>query len=156
MAKVLNREIERQKMLMDFIDNRVNRLLVEIEAIREFQKESMVEISEQVKTEEIQFEERFQKWIESQHRFAFIDSGNQEGHKKTDSDGMEWFDTKEDAERFTKLQGNILVAIEEEEHSYQEVLRVLDSIRNYYVKKGNDLLNSQSIQEVAKFGALLE
>lgn len=109
----------------------------------------------QTKIDDIQFEERMRRWLEKQHRFRFTDSGDQEKHKKTDSDGMEWFNTKEDAEHFVRLQGNILATIEREEHSYQEVLRALDSIRNYYVKKGNDLLNNQSIQEVAQFGALL-
>ena len=43
----------------------------------------------------------------------------------------------------------------ETDYTYQDVMRVLDSIKKNYEKKGSDLLNSVSIQEVAKFGGLL-
>ena len=121
----------------------------------EHEKYVEVKLVEEIKIDEIQFEERMQSLLERQQRLRFTDSRNQEKHKKTAPDGMEWFNTKEDAKRFVRLQNKIFAAIGEEEHSYQEVLRVLDSIRNCYVKKGNDLLNNQSIQEVAKFGELL-
>lgn len=122
------------------------------EGVKEGNADVIKSSPSQTEIDEIQFEERMQSWLEKQHRLKLIDSRDQEKHKKMDSDGMEWFNTKEDSAHFVRLQGNILVAIEREEHSYQEVLRALDSIRNYYAKKGNDLLNNQSIQEVAKFG----
>ena len=54
------------------------------------------------------------------------------------------------------LANKILTVIEvETDYSYQDVMRALDSIKKNYEKKGSDLLNSVSIQEVAKFGGLL-
>ena len=56
----------------------------------------------------------------------------------------------------TTLANKIIPIIEvETDYTYQDVMRVLDSIKKNYEKKGSDLLNSVSIQEVAKFGGLL-
>lgn len=40
--------------------------------------------------------------------------------------------------------------------TYEDVIHTLDCIKNNYEKKGNDLLNSVNIREVAKYGGLLE
>ena len=40
--------------------------------------------------------------------------------------------------------------------TYKDVMCALDYIKNNYEKKGNDLLNSVNIQEVAKYGGLLD
>ncbi len=68
---------------------------------------------------------------------------------------MERFETKEESERFGRLVGKIAVVIEESGYTYREVLRAMDALRRNYEKKGNDLLNNLSIQEVAKYGGLL-
>lgn len=61
-----------------------------------------------------------------------------------------------EAAKMATLTNKILVAIEvETDYTYQDVMRALDSIKKNYEKKGSDLLNSVSIQEVAKFGGLL-
>lgn len=70
-------------------------------------------------------------------------------------DTMEWFETKEEAEKFGKLAGEIAVVIEESGCTYQEALRVMNALKRNYEKKGNDLLNNVNIQEVAKYGGLL-
>ena len=62
----------------------------------------------------------------------------------------------EEAMKMATLANKILTVIEvETDYTYQDVMRVLDSIKKNYEKKGSDLLNSVSIQEVAKFGGLL-
>ena len=62
----------------------------------------------------------------------------------------------EEAMKMTTLANKILTVIEvETDCTYQDVMRVLDSIKKNYEKKGSDLLNSVSIQEVAEFGGLL-
>ncbi len=61
----------------------------------------------------------------------------------------------QEAERMMELVSKLLVIIEEKNYSYHDVIRALDSIKNNYEKKGCDLLNSASIQEVAKFNGLL-
>lgn len=61
-----------------------------------------------------------------------------------------------EAVKMTTLTNKILTVIEmETDYTYQDVMRALDSIKKNYEKKGSDLLNSISIQEVAKFGGLL-
>ena len=40
--------------------------------------------------------------------------------------------------------------------TYKDVMCALDYIKNNYEKKGNDLLNNVNIQEVAKYGGLLD
>ncbi len=71
-------------------------------------------------------------------------------------DGIEQMSHGE-AVKMADLTNRILTAIEAEtDYTYQDVMRALDSIKTNYVKKGNDLLNSVSIQEVAKFGGLLD
>ena len=58
--------------------------------------------------------------------------------------------------RIATLTNKILTVIEvETDYTYQDVMRALDLIKKNYEKKGSDLLNSVSIQEVAKFGGLL-
>ncbi len=62
----------------------------------------------------------------------------------------------EEAMKMATLANKILTVIEvETDCTYQDVMRVLDSIKKNYEKKGSDLLNSVSIQEVAEFGGLL-
>lgn len=62
----------------------------------------------------------------------------------------------EEATRMANLINKICIAIEtEQDLTYQDVMRALNSIKKNYEKKGGDLLNSVSIQEVAKFGGLL-
>ena len=68
---------------------------------------------------------------------------------------MEWFETKEEAENFGRLVGKIAVVIEESGCTYQEALRAMNVLKRNYDKKGNDLLNNVNIQEVAKYGGLL-
>ena len=70
-------------------------------------------------------------------------------------DTMEWFETKEEAENFGRLGGKIAVVIEESGCTYQEALRAMNVLKRNYEKKGNDLLNNVNIQEVAKYGGLL-
>lgn len=61
-----------------------------------------------------------------------------------------------EAVKMATLTNKILTVIEvETDYTYQDVMRALDSIKKNYEKKGSDLLNSVSIQEVAKFGGLL-
>lgn len=61
-----------------------------------------------------------------------------------------------EAVKMATLTNKILAVIEvETDYTYQDVMRALDSIKRNYEKKGSDLLNSVSIQEVAKFGGLL-
>lgn len=56
----------------------------------------------------------------------------------------------------TTLANKIIPIIEvETDYTYQDVMRALDSIKKNYEKKCSDLLNSVSIQEVAKFDGLL-
>mgnify|MGYP006976484623 CR=1 FL=1 len=56
----------------------------------------------------------------------------------------------------TTLANKIIPIIEvETDYTYQDVMRALDLIKKNYEKKGGDLLNDVSIQEVAKFGGLL-
>lgn len=70
-------------------------------------------------------------------------------------DKIEQMSHKE-AVKMATLTNRILTVIEvETDYTYQDVMRALDSIRKNYEKKGSDLLNSVSIQEVAKFGGLL-
>ena len=62
----------------------------------------------------------------------------------------------EEAEKMATLANKLLTVIEvETDYTYQDVMRALDSIKKNYEKKGSDLLNSASIQEVAMFGGLL-
>lgn len=62
----------------------------------------------------------------------------------------------EEAMKMATLANKILTVIEaERDCTYQDAMRVLDSIKKNYEKKGSDLLNSVSIQEVAEFGGLL-
>ena len=71
-------------------------------------------------------------------------------------DKIEQMSHKE-AVKMATLTNMILTVIEmETDYTYQDVMRVLDSIKKNYEKKGSDLLNSVSIQEVAKFGGLLD
>nr|DAG76368.1 MAG TPA: hypothetical protein [Caudoviricetes sp.] len=58
--------------------------------------------------------------------------------------------------RVMKLVNKILVVIEEDTYSYQDVMDALDSIKENYEKKSHDFLNNVSIQEVASFGSLLK
>lgn len=61
-----------------------------------------------------------------------------------------------EAVKMATLTNKILTVIEAEtDYTYQDVMRALDSIKQNYEKKGSDLLNSASIQEVAKYGGLL-
>lgn len=70
-------------------------------------------------------------------------------------DKIELMSHKE-AAKMTALANKILAVIEvETDYTYQDVMRALDSIKKNYEKKGSDLLNSVSIQEVAKFDGLL-
>lgn len=71
-------------------------------------------------------------------------------------DTMEWFETKEEAQRFGKLTCKIASIIEETECTYQEALRAIDVVKRSYENRGNNLLNNSSIQEVAKYGGLLK
>lgn len=71
------------------------------------------------------------------------------------TDTMEWFETKEEAEKFGRLAGEIAAIIEKSGCTYKEALRVMDALKRNYEKKGNDLLNNSNIQEVAKYGGLL-
>lgn len=65
--------------------------------------------------------------------------------------------TEKEAKRRVELVNKLLVAIEvETNYTYQDVICALDEIKRFYTEKGCDLLNSVSIQDVAKFGALLE
>lgn len=62
---------------------------------------------------------------------------------------------KESVKR-ASLTNKILSIIEvETDYTYQDVMWALDSIKKNYEKKGSDLLNSVKIQEIAKFGGLL-
>ena len=62
----------------------------------------------------------------------------------------------EEEVKMATLTNKILAVIEvETDYTYQDVMRALDSIKKNYEKKSSDLLNSVSIQEVAKFGGLL-
>lgn len=77
------------------------------------------------------------------------------GGKERKVDKIEPMSHKE-AVKMATLTNKILTVIEvETDYTYQDVMRVLDSIKKNYEKKGSDLLNSVSIQEVAKFGGLL-
>lgn len=59
-------------------------------------------------------------------------------------------------EQTTNLMKKIIVDIEvETDCTYQDVICALDMLKEYYEKKGNDLLNSVSIKEVVKAGVLL-
>lgn len=72
--------------------------------------------------------------------------------RETESEKM----SHEEAVRMATLTNKILAVIEmETDYTYQDVMRVLDSIKKNYEGKGSGLLNSVSIQEVAKFGGLL-
>lgn len=64
--------------------------------------------------------------------------------------------SKEEIHQVMKLADKILVVIEEDAYSYRDVIDALDSIKENYEKKGRDLLNHASIQEVASFGSLLK
>ena len=62
----------------------------------------------------------------------------------------------QEAVKMTTLANKIIPIIEvETDYTYQDVMRALDLIKKNYEKKGGDLLNDVSIQEVAKFGGLL-
>lgn len=77
------------------------------------------------------------------------------GEVRKKMDKIEQMSHKE-AVKMATLTNRILTVIEvETDYTYQDVMRALDSIRKNYEKKGSDLLNSVSIQEVAKFGGLL-
>lgn len=81
-----------------------------------------------------------------------MDSGSDKEHRK---DKIEKMSHKE-AVKITTLINKILTVIEvETDYTYQDVMRALDSIKKNYEKKGSDLLNNVSIQEVGKFGGLL-
>lgn len=61
------------------------------------------------------------------------------------------------AERTCRMCDGIAAVIEKEpDCTYEDVMYVLDSMKNNYLTKGNNLLNSTSIQKVAEFGGLLE
>lgn len=64
--------------------------------------------------------------------------------------------SKEEIQQVMKLVDKILVVIEEDTYSYQDVMDALDSIKENYEKKGRDLMNHASIQEVASFGSSLK
>ena len=64
--------------------------------------------------------------------------------------------SEEEMHRVMKLVNKILVVIEEDTYSYQDVMDALDSIKKNYKKKSHDFLNNVSIQEVASFGSLLK
>ncbi|MDM8295065.1 hypothetical protein QUW58_07690 [Enterocloster aldenensis] len=64
--------------------------------------------------------------------------------------------SEEEMHRVMKLVNKILVVIEEDTYSYQDVMDALDSIKENYEKKSHDFLNNVSIQEVASFGSLLK
>ena len=61
-----------------------------------------------------------------------------------------------EAVKMATLTNKIIPIIEvETDYTYQDVMRALDLIKKNYEKKGGDLLNDVSIQEVAKFCVLL-
>lgn len=64
--------------------------------------------------------------------------------------------SEEEMHRVMKLVNKILVVIEEDTYSYQDVMDALDSIKENYEKRSHDFLNNVSIQEVASFGSLLK
>lgn len=64
--------------------------------------------------------------------------------------------SKEEMQQVLKLVDKILVVIEEDTYSYQNVMDALDAIKENYEKKGRDLLDHASIQEVARFGGTAE
>ena len=77
------------------------------------------------------------------------------GGKERNVDKIEPMSHKE-AVKMATSTNKILTVIEvETDYTYQDVMRALDSIKKNYEKKGSDLLNSVSIQKVAKFGGLL-
>lgn len=62
----------------------------------------------------------------------------------------------EESVKRASLTNKILTTIEvETDYTYQDVMWALDSIKKNYEKKGSDLLNGVKIQEIAKFGGLL-
>lgn len=64
--------------------------------------------------------------------------------------------SRKDAERSMNLINNIFTVIEaEKNYTYQDVIRALEAVKRNYERNGKNLLNSVSIQEVAKFGGLL-
>lgn len=71
-------------------------------------------------------------------------------------DTMVTFDTHEEAERFVKLVNQIVIAVEQTDFTYQEVMQAMDAVNRSYEKKGRDLLNDKSIKEVACYKALLD
>ena len=77
------------------------------------------------------------------------------GGKRRKVDKIELMSHQE-AVKMTTLANKIIPIIEvETDYTYQDVMRALDLIKKNYEKKGGDLLNDVSIQEVAKFGGLL-
>ena len=63
---------------------------------------------------------------------------------------------REEAERMVNLIKKISNAIDEvPDCTYQDVMRAFETMRKNYERKGRDLLNGRSIQEVSRFGALL-
>ena len=62
----------------------------------------------------------------------------------------------EEAERMVNLINKISNAIDEvSDCTYQDVMRAFETMRKNYERKGRDFLNSRSIQEISRFGALL-
>lgn len=59
----------------------------------------------------------------------------------------------DETSRMVSLINRLILVIEvDTDFSYQDVMRALEKVRNYYEEKGYNLLNSVKIQEVAKFG----
>lgn len=118
--------------------------------------------------EEAELDKLIKRYFKRQDRISFSSERRQDdyskevgGYKEQQEvevrkiDTMEWFETKEEAENFGRLVGKIAVVIEESGCTYQEALRAMNVLKRNYEKKGNDLLNNVNIQEVAKYGGLL-
>lgn len=69
---------------------------------------------------------------------------------------MIWRSSEEEMHRVMGLVKEILCVIEKDKYNYRDVMDALDSIKENYEKKGCDLLNNVSIQEVASFERLLD
>lgn len=62
----------------------------------------------------------------------------------------------EEAKKATELVTKIAVVIEKEtDYTYQDVMRALNMIEKNYEKKSKDFLNSVKIQEISRYGGLL-
>ncbi len=78
-------------------------------------------------------------------------------HIPEETHGLHQKMTEKEMKKRVELVNKLLVAIEvETNYTYQDVICALNEIKRCYTEKGRNLLNSVSIQEVAKFGAPLE